>query len=264
MHVKSLGLLTDFIFIRFDGEVTEYNDFWIARCPANPNFFWGNMVIFKKIPQKGDLAKWQKIFQEHFADPRIYHQTFTWDQEEEGEIQDFLNAGYKLEKNSILTMREPSLKIPAKINHKINIEIISKEEDWLSAIEVQMAATPEYADFYPKQMMLYQRMIEQKMGYWFGAFLDGKLVGSLGIFKERKIGRFQIVSTHPDFRRQGICSTLVYQASLHAFKKMGIETLVMVADEEYHAAQIYKSVGFTQTQKNYGLCKWQKPTSHNF
>jgi hypothetical protein len=35
---------------------------------------------------------------------------------------------------------------------------------------------------------------------------------------------------------------------------MGIEKLVMVADENYHAARIYESVGFKPVEKIYGVC----------
>ena len=39
---------------------------------------------------------------------------------------------------------------------------------------------------------------------------------------------------------------------------MKVETLVMVADEEYHAAKVYESVGFRPTEKLLGLCKAEK------
>jgi hypothetical protein len=42
---------------------------------------------------------------------------------------------------------------------------------------------------------------------------------------------------------------------------MGIEELVMEADEDYHAAGIYESVGFRPTQKQVGL-EWFDPGIH--
>lgn len=258
MNLKSLCLKTDLLFIKFDGEVIDHQNYLVAQCFANPNFFWGNLIVFKNAPQSGDLKNWKKLFKEHFTDPRIYHETFTWDQETLGDIKEFLDDGYKLEKNTILTARKSNMREPSKINDQINIKIISSKKDWQSVVDVQVAATNDYADFYPKQALLYQKMIDQNMGHWFGAFIGEKLVASLGIFKEGKIGRFQIVSTHPDFGRQGICSNLVYRASLYAFEKMEIEELVMVADEDYYAAKIYERVGFIPTEKMYGLCKWQK------
>ena len=84
------------------------------------------------------------------------------------------------------------------------------------------------------------------------------MVGSLGIFTGKDVACFQIVSTHSDFQRRGVCSTLVYESASHALENMGAKTLVMVADEEYHAAKIYESVGFKPNQKQIGLCYWNK------
>lgn len=37
---------------------------------------------------------------------------------------------------------------------------------------------------------------------------------------------------------------------------MGVDTLVMIADEHYHAARIYESVGFKPVEKIRGLTWW--------
>jgi len=83
----------------------------------------------------------------------------------------------------------------------------------------------------------------------FGAELRGELVGDAGIYWERQVGQFDNVGTHRDYRRQGVCSTLIYLASKFAFETRGIETLVIEADEDHHAARIYESVGFVPTEK---------------
>lgn len=51
---------------------------------------------------------------------------------------------------------------------------------------------------------------------------------------------------------------MVFRSASYAFEKMGVKTLVMVADEEYHAAKIYESVGFVPTEKIVGVCWWDK------
>lgn len=65
-----------------------------------------------------------------------------------------------------------------------------------------------------------------------------------------------IVATHPDHERKGVCPTLVYESSKFAFQNLNVNGLIMVADENYHAARIYESVGFKPSQKHYGLYKW--------
>lgn len=41
-------------------------------------------------------------------------------------------------------------------------------------------------------------------------------------------------------------------------KKMDFEKIVMVADEDYHAAKVYESAGFVPTEKIYGVCWYDK------
>ena len=83
-------------------------------------------------------------------------------------------------------------------------------------------------------------------------------MGDLGIFFEGPVGRYQMVGTHPDFRKQGICGTLVYEAGLMAFEEFALDHLVMEADPDYHAARIYESVGFNKAEINYSLSWWKK------
>lgn len=101
-------------------------------------------------------------------------------------------------------------------------------------------------------------MSEAGLGNWFGAFIGEQLVGDLGIFHENGIGRYQNVGTHPNFRKQGICGTLVYQSGLIALRDYKIQYLVMEADPDYHAARIYESVGFKRNEENYALSWWKR------
>ncbi len=257
MKLTSLGLKTDLIFIKHEGVVLDRGDYLAVKTKSNPNFFWGNLLIFKNPPTSGVKEEWVELFNQEFTDPRIYHKTFAWDSEEIGEIKAFQEAGYKLEKSLVLTVDEGRLVPPKKMNEQIKI-VPLKGSDWNEVIRVQSASNPEHANFYPKQAPAYQKMVKAGHGEWFGAYFDNLLVGSLGIFKEDKIGRYQLVSTHPSYQRQGICGTLVYKSAQYAFSKMGVEKLVMIADEDYHAARIYESVGFKQVEKMYGVCWFDK------
>ena len=104
-------------------------------------------------------------------------------------------------------------------------------------------------------MLEYQRMNEAGLGNWWGAFLDDKMVSSLGLFLENGVGRFQSVETHPQYQRRGLCGTLVYTAAKHAFETFNARVLVMCADPEYHAARIYESVGFKPSETQMALEK---------
>ena len=60
--------------------------------------------------------------------------------------------------------------------------------------------------------------------------------------------RFQSVETDPEFRRQGLAGTLAHRASRFGFEELGARTLVMVADPEYFAIDLYRSLGFQATE----------------
>lgn len=84
---------------------------------------------------------------------------------------------------------------------------------------------------------------------WFGAFLGDRLVSSLGLFAvPGGLARFQDVETHPELRGRGLAGTLVHHASRHGLERMGARTLVMVADPDYLAVRVYRSVGFSGTE----------------
>lgn len=56
------------------------------------------------------------------------------------------------------------------------------------------------------------------------------------------------MQTHPDARGRGLAGTLVHAVSRYGFEELGAATLVMVADPEYLAIRVYRSVGFTDTE----------------
>jgi|SaaInlStandDraft_5_1057022.scaffolds.fasta_scaffold60497_2 hypothetical protein len=264
-EIKSLGYRTDFIFNKLDGSVTDNGDYIVAKTSSNPNYFWGNLLLFKDAPQKGDFKTWKDSFIKEFDNPEIYHMTFAWDSPEanEGDCSEFIENGFELDKGVVLTTK--SVVEPPKFNKDIDVNPISLENDINRIIEIQVScANTEHLSkeawqgFYTKSMKQFAKIINEGHGKWFGAYVDGALVGSLGVFMDGDVARYQIVSTHKDFQRRGVCSSLVYKSALYAFEEMGAATLVMVADEEYHAAKIYESVGFKLNQYQIGLCWWDK------
>lgn len=262
MKLKSLGYRSDLIFTRFDGESSDRGSYLVVKTTSNPTYFWGNLLIFDRPPQRGDLREWRRLFKEEFKDPQTYHLTFAWDCPDEGDLSEFLENGFRFEKGVALTARKVHL--PSKNHSSLVVRPLSTDEDWENSIQVQLTCGNEtltkeqWENFDRTQASRYRKMVDAGLGFWFGGFLGSKMVASLGIFRDGDVGRYQIVSTHAEFRRQGICGSLVYQSAQYAFEKMGLKTLVMVADENYHAAKIYESVGFVASEKMLGVCWWDK------
>lgn len=263
MKLNSLGRRTDLIFVQFSGSVIDKGAYILIQTPNNPEFHWGNYIIFDRAPEKGSMTKWKKIFDQEFKYySKPQHYVFTWDTVEssKGDHQEFLDAGFEMDSATVLTAAK--LVPPKYFNTKIEIRPIKTDQEWKMAIDSQILyADPKftndkYQQFKQRQMDSYRRMSESGLGSWFGAFIGPKLVGDLGIFFENGIGRYQNVGTHPDYRKQGICGTLVYVSGLYAFEKFGVNQLVMEADTSYHAARIYESVGFKSTEVNHALSWW--------
>jgi GNAT superfamily N-acetyltransferase len=260
MKLRSLGFQTDLIFVRFDGKVTDRDDYLVAETPENPTYYWGNFIIFKRAPQLGDFARWREIFDREFAHaPRVRHMAVAWDDPEGelGYLQPFMDSGFELEAGVVLTASQ--LKPPPQAKIEVEIRPISTDQEWKDAIACQVATRnpdqtiPEYTDFVQARLGRMRRMVAAGRGQWFGAFFKGKLVADLGIFKEGTLARYQSVGTLPDFQRQGIAGTLVAQAGQFAFEKMGVERLIIVADQGHHAEKLYRSIGFSETEKMVGI-----------
>lgn len=263
MEIHSLGYRTDLFFPKFEGIVLDRGEYLAIRTPSNPGFYWGNFLLFLKPPVQGDLAKWQALFQQEISSKQVTHHTvFGWDspQGETGEVQPFIDAGFMLNESIVLTTTE--VNPPPKYNDEVVVRPLMEDWEWEQALQTQVECrSPEhrfeaYMPFKKAKMERYREMQRAGLGHWFGAFLGNQLVADLGLFCIDGVGRFQSVETAPDYRRLGICGTMVYQAARYAFERMGAKTLVMVADEHYHAARIYESVGFRPKERQIGVERW--------
>ncbi len=270
MQLKSLGIQTDLLFRRFEGEVIEKENYIVIRTTKNPGYRWGNFLVFREAPKDGDLEKWKHIFSKEIGTPPLYnHFVFGWDDTKGnlGIIQPFLDTGFKLEKTSVMTAQ--NVIPPPKLSTACEVRTFT-ENDWQDWIDLEVAmnnAEPEHSrenddagfrNYLQGKVNEYKAMINAGLGQWFGAFVDGELGSSLGLFVWDKLGRFQMVATHPKFRRQGLAGTLVYHVAQKGFNEMGAETLVMCADPDYVAIKIYESVGFKTTETIVGLDRHDK------
>lgn len=278
MELRSLGRRTDLIFTNFSGQVLEREAYWVIRTRSNPTYHWGNYVIFESAPTTGDFDRWNAVFDAEIASDGDVpeHRLFTWDvapcsgsrsrasqsgsptpEENIGVVDDFVAAGMRLESAIVLTTSQ--VETPPHPNRDIDVRPLVTDRDWQRAIESQVESRPDeyspdnFRKFKIAQMGNYRRMSDAGLGHWFGAFLEDELVADLGLFHRDGVARYQQVSTSPRYRRQGICGTLVHAASAHLTGTAPIETFVMEADPEYHAARIYESVGFRRQEANHAL-----------
>ena len=100
----------------------------------------------------------------------------------------------------------------------------------------------------------------------FGAFVDGEVVATAGIFvTEDGVARYQSVETHPDHRRQGLAAAVVHAAGQHGLDRLGVRTLVIVADVDGEAIGVYRRLGFADLERQLMMEKrtgtWASPAA---
>lgn len=136
---------------------------------------------------------------------------------------------------------------------------MSGDGDWAEQVELSLAGETDphlTREFSSRRDQSYRDLTEAGHGRWFGAFLDGALAASLGIFRAGEgLARFQHVKTHPDYRARGLAGSLVHLASRFALDELEVERLVMVADPDYVAIRVYRSVGFVDAEPQLQVTK---------
>lgn len=250
MPLRSLGFRTDVMLLRMQGsQIEDRGDRVVVRTPTNPDFYWGNFIVFPQPPTTAEAAVWLDEFAAEV--PGAKHVAIGIDGTDgsTGDIGSLLAAGCTLELGTVMTATAATLQAPPRPHADAVCRPLADDADWEQAVALWAANNDSqeataYQAFARTRLTSYREIQSRGQGTWFGAFVDGLLLSSLGIFAEDGVGRYQHVDTHPDHRGQGLAGTLVHRAGQHALDEMGVSTLVMVADPAYLAVRVYRSVGF--------------------
>jgi ribosomal protein S18 acetylase RimI-like enzyme len=270
----SLGWRTDLIFAHFDGRVIARGNHLCVLTPGNPTFWWGNFLLFQHAPGPGDLERWMALFQEEIEShqPASCHRSFGIDVRERLALPpDFAAAGFVLKEATVLTLARGQLRTPARtLPAGFEFQVLDLARDGAAVVDKHVVVDEGrfeawgYREFAQRQIERYAAMQAAGLGHWFGAVaqVDGRpvLAASCGLFRASaqpgaetaRLGRFQYVTTHPAWRRRGLCTALVDAVCRHGFEAMGLDTLVMMADPDDVAIGIYESLGYRR-----GTSTWQ-------
>jgi RimJ/RimL family protein N-acetyltransferase len=249
MELQSLAWRTDLALLGYSGsEVVDRGDHLVVRTPDNPSYYWGNFLLLPDVASTRDLPDLLARFAAEY--PSAQHVSIGVDGTagSVAELATLRDAGFETEGSAVMTAT--AVHAPPRPNTEATIRPLTSDEDWQEQVPLGRAGEEDRTlPFETAKVAAARRLVEQGRGQWFGAFLDGELVSSLGIFVASEgLARFQDVKTHPDFRGRGLCGTLVHAAGRYAFDEMGVHTLVMVADPDYLAIRVYRSVGFEETE----------------
>jgi len=253
VNLTSLGYRTDLMLLEMSGsELTDKGEYVVVRTPANPNFWWGNYLLFRTPFAPGDAVAREETFHREF--PEADHLALGVDTTDGlVAVEDELKAAkLEVERSTVMTATE--VREPARPNETSQYRFLSTDDDWEQLVELTLLmATMEvdevYREFNRRRVEAERALCEAGDAKWFGAFDGDRLQASLGLASDGSgVARFQTVQTHPDDRGQGIASTLVHRASRYGFDEVKAHTLVMVADPDYLAIRIYRSLGFSDNE----------------
>lgn len=257
---KTLGYQTDFMLHQLEGEISEAEDYYRILMPSNPNFHYGNYLVFKEPPNAASYPVWRAAFQQEITSHYggLHHELYGWDSDDIGDVSVFLDKGFKLDHSSVLTLDQLREDVP--IPEGVILRVLTTDADFEQVIRLQVQISIESGydevgslTFQQKKMTSHRRMIEAGRGQWFGAFKGEQLAATMGLFWNTRVGRYQEVATAPKYRRQGIARALTHHVADYGLKHRGLRTLVIVADVNYHAKTLYESVGFRHGGFQYAL-----------
>lgn len=264
---------TDIDKLPSDRVVQRRDGFLVVRTPSNPQFWWGNLLVFDDPPGAGDRARWEQLFDAEFGDePRIEHRTFGWDRVD-GQIGDarseFLAAGYDLEDTIGLVAAPDQVRPHPRENREVTVRALdpapgTDRELWAQVVELQVASRDddhpapedEYRDFVRQRMDELRVFFREGRGAWYVALAgEDTVAGSCGVVVTGERGRFHAVDTAAAHRRKGICSRLVVEAAHRSAERYGAARLVIAAAADYHALGLYESLGFQRAEHVHGVCQ---------
>src|SRR3954469_17869051 len=142
---RSLVWATHIDVLGVDRVVERRDDHLVIRSPSNPAFYWGNVLLFDEPPQPGDVARWERLFVEAFADePRVRHVALAWDgpNASAGAAEEFVPRGYHVDSSIGLVAAPADLQPHPRANRDVAVRALDPhgdEELWTQVAELQMA-----------------------------------------------------------------------------------------------------------------------------
>ena len=248
---------TDLDLIRMHGHVEVLDGITVSRVPDNPGYRWGNCLHLPGQPDIDDLDRLIQLARDTFLDqPLSTHVMLRWHGDPiESRLEEAAkNRGMQVDAGRVMH----ALNLVEIQADGVMIRPLDIERDWQEIVALNVACDPEeidgvadYIAFKEGQRLAWQAWVATGSATWWGAYIDGVLVGQAGMVRcPGRRGRFQSVESHPEFRRRGVCSMLVSTMGRHALEELDCDMLLMGVNPDGMALHIYAKLGFI-------LGKWQ-------
>jgi ribosomal protein S18 acetylase RimI-like enzyme len=251
VEIESLAFRTDLALLQLGGsEVEDHESYVAVRTTDNPTYWWGNFLLFPAAPSSEELRAWEAIFTQTFPTARHRAYGIASAHGTRDDLAALAKAGLSVDASTVMTATTHSVREPPRPNRTATYRRLDTDADWQQQVELALAGehSSERA-FVVAKAVTQRRTAESAAGTWWGAFVGDRLACSMGLFQAGPgLCRFQDVKTHPDLRGRGLAGTLVHEISRCGIEELGATTLVMVADPDYLAIRVYRSVGFEDSE----------------
>ena len=252
VEVLSLAWRTDLALLAQSGsEVEHHPAYVVVRTPGNPTFRWGNFVLLRRSPLLRDLPGLADRVEALL--PGLGHHAVGIDDPAAGreDVERLRRPGWRGAVDAVLTA--DAVLPPRHEQRSAVVRALTGDADWAQKAALDLAcadgAGPEHEVFATRRAAAERAAVETGHGAWFGAFDGERLLAGLGIFRAGDgLARFQTVQTHPEARRRGLAQALLHHAGAHALGELGARRLVLVADPDHHALDLYLGAGFARTE----------------
>ena len=259
VRVTSLAFRSDLMLRELAGSsITRHDSHLVIRTSTQPGLWWGNFVLFGAPPRAGDAAGWAEVFRREF--PGAAHLALGIDGTDGdlGDPRELARLGVAAQVSTVLTATR--VPCPGQVDEGVTIRPLTSNDDWRQALGLRLACEGDgplpvgHRRFFLGKLVEYRSLCTAGHGIWLGAFVDGRLRSDAGLFCDsRGPALIQNVKTHPAYRRRGLASSVVHRLAHRGLHEFGARTLVLTADPRYHAVRIYRSLGFTEVERQVRL-----------
>jgi GNAT superfamily N-acetyltransferase len=227
------GWRSAFFLHHFDAVVAQRADCIVVRTPANPLYYWGNFLLLPEAPRDDQLAHWRARFADEIGalQPASRHVAIGINRRQLAEpLPAWTADGFETIEDAVLRLQPGQLRPPARAARGC-IEFreldLHRERDDVVALQCADDHGLDPAGFGEHRQRQMARYAAE--------------------------GRFQHVSTHPAWRRRGLCGALVHTVSAWGFDQWGLRSLLMCADPSDVAIGIYESLGYRRVASEWRL-----------
>jgi ribosomal protein S18 acetylase RimI-like enzyme len=245
---------------RLRGQLLDYGDVWQVRTPDNWVFHHGNYLFLPAPPRHGsELVYWTERFRELFGGDPVGHVCLCWDRGrlEDSVRQAAITQGFVPDDTVVMHLVD----LPTSSQHgvppsELVVRPIDVETEWAQLERLNRDSDPlelvnlhaPYQQFKESWRASWRKLIREGHATWFGAFLEGELIGQCGLVTVDGLGGFESVETHPDHRRKGVCGALMARV-MHERAPRHPRGYVLGAEPNGPAIGLYRRMGFVDIDR---------------